>query len=144
MGSKSSDISMMGFTGKEYAAALSLVSLAILGSPSESNFPVSSDEIDFTQPTRRSKRIACRACTSYHGRFDTDEWIPNLVEEMEDCSIWNPKPDVAMGVPCVWTAVGYTDPCCMCKETGSIKKVTDSASSASDSAKSDTYAHPKI
>lgn len=135
---KRTGVSITGFTGKEYAAALSLVSLAILGDSSRTT----SDENELAQPkTRRSKRIARRSCTHYYGGLNAEEWIPHLVEEMDECRIWNSKDeDVAMGVPCVWAAMGYSDladPCCACKKQGSTKKVPDTASSASDSAKSD-------
>lgn len=140
--------SISGFTGKEYAAALSLVSLAILGdSAAESSSRMHIDESELTQPkTRRSKRIARRTCTRYYGGLDSEEWIPHLIEEMEECRIWNSKDDVATGVPCVWAAMGYAaHPCCACKQQASVKKATDTASSASDSAKTDfLYTHTKL
>jgi len=106
--SKTSD-----FTGKEYAAALSLVSLAILGPTSLSR--------DKDQPTtRRSKRIARRG---HYRELDSGEWLPPFISE----------DNVAMGVPCVWAAMGYSE----------VNKATDSISTASDSAKSD-FLYSKI
>jgi len=106
--SKTSD-----FTGKEYAAALSLVSLAILGPTSLSR--------DKDQPTtRRSKRIARRG---HYRELDSGEWLPPFISE----------DNVAMGVPCVWAAMGYSE----------VNKATDSTSTASDSAKSD-FLYSKI
>ena len=133
-----------GFSGKEYAAALSLVSLAILGTaPSDARSQTYEDECDLAQPkTRRSKRIARRS-HYYGGYVDTDEWIPHLLDEMEDVRRRPLQKSVAMGVPCVWAAMGYSeygDSCCACKKPGLLKKVTDAsdrASTASDSAKSD-------
>eukprot|EP00210_Caulerpa_lentillifera_P007504 g7170.t1 len=151
------------FTRKEYTAALSLVSLAILGSSTslETGRTAKMEEIEtccaskmdpIRAPNanrRRSQRImeANKSCTHYYGGFNFDEWVPNFMDMDEASGCEGPSPSsthdesVAMGFPCIWAAMSpYKDLCHVPLKKSSQDESFQAhvcPSSASNSAKSD-------
>lgn len=134
------------FTRKEYAAALSLVSLAILGESTETSVG-KMETYDNEVTRRRSQRIkeANKSCNQYYGGFNFDEWVPNFMDMDEASFSESPTPDegvVAMGFPCIWAAMSH-----YCKDYYPLKTTDQDESlgappcpsSASNSAKSEAY-----